>query len=277
MQQFRNKHIEHRRNIIAKRHRDFHGCEDLAIIAPGQSLRDYNKVHGTMKQVIKQVERVSEHDYQLTGASACTSAMEGVRKLSPTEALQQEIGTDGLTRQERGMIDRELFPKRKHANARKKYVRTVRQRSNTIVCDLITDDGKTLVLPMTAALQHHELGEHMPRGRQRVHRLPESIADKLTELTLTTDIRRTILGAIPPSKRATLQRRAIKRAAGLGPAAVRIQETLSPGCQEPGDRRKANRKRGPQGPPGHTEGAGEGRAESDGGRGSRVPRRGFSK
>ena len=134
-----------------------------------------------MKQVIKQIAVVGEHDYQLTGASACTSAMEGVRKLSPTEALQQEIGADGLTRQERGMIDRELFPKRRHARARKKYVRTVRQRSNTVVCDLIADDGNTLTLPMAATLQHHEIGERMPRGRQRTHRLPENVADTLTE------------------------------------------------------------------------------------------------
>ena len=176
------------------------------------------------------------------------------------------------------MIDRELFPKRKHARSRRKYVRSVRQRSNTVVCDLIADDGETLALPMTAALQHHEVGERIPQGRQRLHRLPESIADRLTELKLTTDIRRAILGAIPPSKRATLERRAIRRtSAGVGPAGVRRTETAKPGYQKPGDRKKANRKRGPQGPPGHTDGAGRGRAESDGGRGSQVPRRGFSK
>ena len=86
------------------------------------------------------------------------------------------------------MIDRELFPKRKHARARKKYVRTVRQRSNTVVCDLITDDGETLVLPMTATLQHHEIGEHMPRGRQRVHRLPANIADALTKALESSEL-----------------------------------------------------------------------------------------
>ena len=91
-------------------------------------------------------------------------ALEGVRKISPTEALQREIGADGLTRHERGMVDRELFPKRKHAGARKKYVRAVRQRSNTVMCDLIADDGETLTLPMTATLQHHEIGERLPRG-----------------------------------------------------------------------------------------------------------------
>ena len=145
--------------------------------------------------------------------------------------------------------------------------------------DLIADDGNTLTLPMAATLQHHEIGERMPRGRQRTHRLPENVADTLTELKLTTDIRRSILGAIPPNRRATLERRAIRRASAGGPAEVRRNETATanPGYQEPGDRQKANRKRGPQGPPGHTDGAGRGRAEGDGGRGSRVPRRGFSK
>ena len=219
-----------------------------------------------------------EHDYQLTGSSACTSALDGIRKISPTAALQREIGADGLTRQERGMIDRELFPKRRHARARKKYVRQVRQRSNTVVCDMIADDGHTLTLPVAKTLQHYDVGEQLPRGRPRTHRLPANIADTLTELKLTTEIRRSILGAIPPSKRASLERRAIRRAAAkLGPAEVRTNEKANPGYQEPGDRQKANRKRGPHGPPGHTVGAGEGRAASDGGRGSRVPRRGFSK
>ena len=134
MQQFKNKHIEHRRNVVAKRHRDFHGCEDLAVIAPGQSLREYAEMHGSMKQIVKKVEKVCEHDYQLTGSSACTSALGGIRKISPTDALQREIGTDGLTRQERGMIDRELLPERRHAGARKKYVRAVRQRSAAASC-----------------------------------------------------------------------------------------------------------------------------------------------
>ena len=160
----------------------------------------------------------------------------------------------------------------------KKYVRKVRQRSNTVVCDLIADDGNTLTLPVAKTLQHYDVGEQLPRGRPRTHRLPANIADTLTELKLTTEIRRSILGAIPPSRRAALERRAIRRApAGLGPAGARMNETANPGHQEPGDRPKANRRRGPQGPPGHIVGAGEGRAASDGGRGSRVPRRGFSK
>ena len=147
-----------------------------------------------------------------------------------------------------------------------------------MVCDLIADDGSKLTLPMATTLQHYDVGEQLPRGRPRTHRLPANIADTLTELKLTTEIRRSILGAIPPSKRANLERRAIRRAsAELGPAESRMNETVNPGRQEPGDRHTANRKRGPHGPPGRTVGAGEGRAASDGGRGSRVPRRGFSK
>ena len=205
--------------------------------------------------------------------------LDGIRKISPTDASQREIGADGLTRQERGMIDRELFPKRRHARARKKYIRKVRQRSNTVVCDLIADDGSKLTLPMATTLQHYDVGEQLPRGRPRTHRLPANIADTLTELKMTKEIRRSIMGAIPIKKRATLERRATRKASAgkLGPAAAGTNETAKPGYQEPGDRQKANRKRGPPGPPGHTDGAGKGRAESDGGRGSRVPRRGFSK
>ena len=193
-----------------------------------------------MEQVVKKVENVCEHDYQLTGPSACTSALDGIRKISPTAALQREIGADGLTRQERGMIDRELFPKRRHARARKKYVRQVRLRSNTVFCDMIADDGHTLTLPVAKTLQHYDVGEQLPRGRPRTHRLPANIADTLTELKLTTEIRQSILGAIPPSRRASLERRAIRRAAAkLGPAdEVRTNEKAHPGYQEPGDRPK---------------------------------------
>ena len=147
------------------------------------------------------------------------------------------------------------------------------------MCDLIADDGNTLVLPMATTLQHYNVGEQLPRGRPRTHRLPANVADTLTELKMTKEIRRSILGAIPISKRAILENRAIRKASAgkLGPAAAEKSETAIPGYQEPGDRQKANRKQGPPGPPGRTDGAGKGRAENDGGRGSRVPRRGFSK
>ena len=181
------------------------------------------------------------------------------------------------------MIDRELFPRRKHAGTRKKYVRRVRQRSNTVVCDLITEDAKLLTLPMAAILQHHTVGENLKRGRARSHRLPERIAEKLQELKLTVDIKRSILGAIPPHRRAALERRAARaHSARVGPAEKKTtrstgeQKTEYRG-QKPGTRRQANRIQGPNGPPGHPAGDGAGRAESDKGRGSGVPRRGFPK
>ena len=198
--------------------------------------------------------------------------------MQPAEALKREICADGLTRQERGMVDRELFPKRKHAKARRKYVRRVRQRSNTVVCDLIAEDGHTLTLPMAVTLRHYDVGEQISRGRARTHRLPARIAETLTELQLTTDIRRTILGAIPASRRAALERRAIRRAsAGVGPAKETTEEPRRRTGKVPGCRSTANRRRGPDGPSRRTAGSGEGRAEGDRGRGAQVPRRGFSK
>ena len=147
----------------AKRHRDFHGCEDIAIIAPGQVLREYEETQGTPKHTMRTVVAIKDGTYQLTGPGACTPALAGVRKMSPAEALHREVGADGLTRQERGMIDRELFPKRQSATARKKYVRRVRQRSNTVVCDLIAEDGRTLTLSMAATLRHYDVGEQVNR------------------------------------------------------------------------------------------------------------------
>ena len=97
-----------------------------------------------------------------------------------------------------------------------------------MVCDLIAEDGHTLTLPMAVTLRHYDVplaGEQISRGRARTHRLPARIAETLTELQLTTDIRRTILGAIPASRRAALERRAIRRAsAGVGPAKETTEE-----------------------------------------------------
>ena len=181
------------------------------------------------------------------------------------------------------MIDRELFPRRKHAGARKKYVRRVRQRSNTVVCDLITEDAKLLTLPMAAILQHHTVGETLKRGRARSHRLPERIAEKLQELKITETIKRSILGAIPPHRRAALARRALRaHSTKMGPAEKKRTRNAGEQKKEyrgrkPGTRGQANRMQGPNGPPGHPTGDGAGRAESDKGRGSGVPRRGFPK
>ena len=147
------------------------------------------------------------------------------------------------------------------------------------MCDLIAEDGHTLTLPMATTLRHYEVGEQIDRGRARTLRLPSRIAETLTELKLTTNIRRTILGAIPPSRRAALERRAMRAiSAGVGPPRGTNEEPRRRTGKVPDCRSTANRRRGPQGPPGHIVGAGEGRAaENDGGRGSRVPRRGFSK
>ena len=176
------------------------------------------------------------------------------------------------------MVDRELFPKRKHAKARRKYVRRVRQRSNTVVCDLIAEDGHTLTLPMATTLRHYDVGEKINRGRARTHRLPARIAETLTELKLTTEIRRTILGAIPPSRRAALERRARRAiSAKLGPARETNEGARRRAGKVPDCRSTASRRRGPDGPSRHTAGDGEGRAEGDRGRGAQVPRRGFSK
>ena len=38
---FKSLHIEHQRNIIAKRHKELHGCEDIAVLVPGQKIREY--------------------------------------------------------------------------------------------------------------------------------------------------------------------------------------------------------------------------------------------
>ena len=48
-------------------------------------------------------------------------------------------------------------------------------------------------------------------GRARGHRLPEDIAQKLQALALTTEIEKTIRGAIPPSKLKRLERRIADR------------------------------------------------------------------
>ena len=147
-----------------------------------------------------------------------------------------------------------------------------------MVCDLIAGDGHTLTLPMAVTLRHYDVGEQISRGRARTHRLPARIAETLTELKLTTDIRRTILGAIPPSRRAMLERRAIRAiSAGLGPAKETSEESRRRTGKVPDCRSTADRRRGPDGPSGHTAGGGEDRAEGDRGRGAQVPRRGFSK
>ena len=118
-----------------------------------------------------------------------------------------------------------------------------------MVCDLIAEDGHTLALPMMAVtLRHYDVGEQISRGRARTHRLPARIAEILTELKLTKDIRRTILGAIPPSRRAALERRAMRAiSAGVGPPRGTNEEPRRRTGKVPDCRSTANRRRGPDG------------------------------
>ena len=98
----------------------------------------------------------------------------------PANALRDAVDSDGFTRLERGMIDRELFPKLpKKSRARRKYVRRIRKRRELVVCDLVADDAKTLTMPLHTLLHTHTVGDPIPAGRARGHRLPEDIAQKL--------------------------------------------------------------------------------------------------
>ena len=87
-------------------------------------------------------------------------------------------------------------------------------------------------------------------------------------------IKRTILGAIPPSKRSTLQRRQIRKEMGPAPKAGKKDtkndehRRQKPQIETHGDGATGPRGRGCDA---------EGRAEGGGGRGSQEPRRGFPK
>ena len=75
MRIFNYKHIEAKRKIVAKRHRDFHECEDIAILAPGQYVRDYVQQDNRIKQTMRRVAEVGKGTYRLSGAGACTSTL----------------------------------------------------------------------------------------------------------------------------------------------------------------------------------------------------------
>ena len=78
------------------------------------------------------------------------------QKRAAAEALRDAVDSDGFTRLERGMIDRELFPKLpKKSRARRKYVRRIRKRRELVVCDLVADDAKTLTMPLHTLLAAH--------------------------------------------------------------------------------------------------------------------------
>ena len=60
------------------------------------------------------------------------------------------------------------------------------------MCDLVADDAKTLTMPLNTLLHTHTVGDPIPAGRARGHRLPEDIAQKLQALALTTEIEKNI-------------------------------------------------------------------------------------
>ena len=149
------------------------------------------------------------------------------------------------------------------------------------MCDLVADDAKTLTMPLNTLLHTHTVGDRIPAGRSRGHRLPEDIAQKLQALALTTEIEKSIRGAIPPSKLKRLERRMKER---KGPGREPRKDKSSGGTREKfsleehsgyarsdmnvGDQDQGPKSRG---------GGAKGKAEGGEGRGSRVPRRGFSK
>ena len=65
---------------------------------------------------------------------------------------------------------------------------------------------------MTAVMNTYKHSAERVTGRNRSHALPSKVAERLQTLKMTDSIRRAILGAIPPSRRAQLEKR---RAADL--------------------------------------------------------------
>ena len=211
------------------------------------------------------------------------SILDGKHMRTPGQAVLSEVQRDGLTRQERGMIDRSLRPKRKGAS--RKFVRHVRvaanpgnnktmSRSGEVLCDLITEDKRLITIPMRKVLKMHLVSAERISSRARRYTLPASIAERLQTLKITDNIKRTILGAIPPSKRSTLQRRQKRKKMGPAPKAGKKDtkndehRRQKPQIETHGDGATGPRGRGCDA---------EGRAEGGGGRGSQEPRRGFPK
>ena len=101
------------------------------------------------------------------------------------------------------MVDRVLYPRRKGAS--RKFVKSVRvseRREGAIVCDLVSENKKSSVLTMTAVMNTYKHSSERVTGRNRSHALPSKVAERLQTLKMTDGIRRAILGAIPPSRRA---------------------------------------------------------------------------
>ena len=75
-----------------------------------------------------------------------------------------------------------------------------------MVCDLVSENKRSSVLTMAAVMNTYKHSAERVTGRNRSHALPSKVAERLQTLKMTDGIRRAILGAIPPSRRAQLEK-----------------------------------------------------------------------
>ena len=192
--------------------------------------------------------------------------LEGVQTRDAKEVVNTCVHKDELTNFERGMIDRELFPKHKHRGTRRKFIRGVRRRRDKIVCDLIAEDRKLLTIPLEKVLRTNDVGAESITGRARTHVLPETVQERLQELTITADIKAAIIGAIPPSRRKQLERRRARadiRTHHLRDSSARVENasTQEDSSKAAGEGLGSRKTRGDRGQSRHSaeEAGGEGR------------------
>ena len=150
LQEFADLHPAHQTNIIKARQRDYHGNSDEAVLIPGDQTREYSD--GMTAERL--VEKHCEDEYYLKGLGP----LDGVLRRPDETVLQTVVREDGLTNQERGMVDRILYPK---TGKGKRYVRKVRRHCGRTHCDMITDDAKTetqalaqVLHTLTTAMNH---------------------------------------------------------------------------------------------------------------------------
>ena len=201
--------------------------------------------------------------------------MDGVQTRSHVAAIHAAVRSDGLTQQERGMIDRQLFPR---TGKGKRYVRQVRRQRDQTYCDMITEDANTVTEKLETVLNTYRCKPRMPGGRNRCAKLPEDIADKLQALTMPASLRARLSGRIPLRRRQQLQAKRLRKMEKTGPSGTRRKEPLA------GTRGSTAGIAGVSRPYGRTHGGsgGEHATIGGGGRGERdhrrgIPRRGFPK
>ena len=203
LQEFADLHPMHQTNIVKARQRAYHGNPDEAVLIPGDKTREYSD--GLTAERLVETHR--EDGYYLQGVGP----LDGVLKRSGETALQIAVREDGLTNQERGMIDRTLYPK---TGKGKRFVRRVRRHRGRTQCDLITDDEKTETQAMAHVLQAYHCNEpQMTGGRNRRAELPSDTADRLQVLQMPASMEERMLMRIPIRRR---KRLAAKRLARVG-------------------------------------------------------------